>query len=97
MLCVTTRVHVLQSNPTPRASNGGSKGNNIYLKSKVIPEEKIFYKKEMTLQDPPQISKIVISDSSKYTELERKIDSITNGLSKPYFKKILKEVIKKEF
>jgi hypothetical protein len=57
------------SNPTPRASNGCSKGKNIYLKSKVI-SEKVFYKKEMTLQDP-QISKVVISDSSKYVELER--------------------------
>jgi hypothetical protein len=80
------------SNPTPRASNGGSKENNIYVKSKVIPE-KVFYKKEMTLQDP-QISKVVVLDS-KYVELERKIDSITNGLSKPYFKKILKELLKK--
>lgn len=57
------------SNPTLRASNGCSKGKNIYLKSKVI-SEKVFYKKEMTLQDP-QISKVVISDSSKYVELER--------------------------
>ena len=67
------------SNPTPRASNGCSKGKNIYLKSKVI-SEKVFYKKEMTLQDP-QISKVVISDSSKYVELERirKINSITRG------------------
>jgi integrase len=62
------------------------------VKSKVIPE-KVFYKKEMTLQDP-QISKVVVLDS-KYVELERKIDSITNGLSKPYFKKILKELLKK--
>jgi hypothetical protein len=52
---------------------------NIYLKSKII-SEKVFYKKEMTLQDP-QISKVVISDSSKYVELERirKINSITRG------------------
>ena len=57
------------SNPTLRGSNGCSKGKNIYLKSKVI-SEKVFYKKEMTLQDP-QISKVVISDSSKYVELER--------------------------
>ena len=48
----------------------------------------------MILQDP-RISKVVISDSSKYVELERKIDSITNGLSKPYFNKILKELAKK--
>jgi hypothetical protein len=81
------------SNPTPRASNVGSKENNFYVKSKVISEKKIFYKREMTLQDP-QISKAVISNS-KYIELERKIDSITNGLSKPYFNKILKELLKK--
>jgi integrase len=63
------------------------------VKSQVI-SEKVFYKKEMTLQDP-QITKVVISDSSKYLELERKINSITNGLSKPYFNKILKELLKK--
>ena len=33
--------------------------------------------------------------SSKIEELERKIDSITNGLSRPYFNKILKELVKK--
>jgi len=32
---------------------------------------------------------------SNINELERKIDSITNGLSRPYFNKILKELIKK--
>jgi hypothetical protein len=47
----------------------------------------------MTLQDS-QISKVVISDS-KYVELERKIDSITHGLSRPYFNKILKELTRK--
>ncbi|HJT83635.1 MAG TPA: hypothetical protein VJ697_04055 [Nitrososphaeraceae archaeon] len=50
-------------------------------KAKSFPE-KIFYKKEITLQDP-QISKIVISDR-RYVELERKIDSITNGSSRQY-------------
>ena len=49
----------------------------------------------MTLQDPQISTKVVISDSSNHVELERKIDSITNGLSKPYFNKILKELIKK--
>ena len=81
------------SSPTPGASDVGSNANNIYLKSEIIPKEKIFYKKEMILQDP-QISKVVISDS-RYVELERKIDSITNGLSRPYFNKILKELAKK--
>ena len=47
----------------------------------------------MTLQDP-QISKVAISDS-RYVELERKIDSITHGLSRPYFNKILKELARK--
>jgi hypothetical protein len=85
------------SSPTPGASDVGSNANNIYLKSKVIPKEKIFYKKkEMTLQDPQISTKVVVaSDSSKYVELERKIDSITNGLSRPYFNKILKELAKK--
>jgi len=82
------------SNPTPRASNGGSKGNNIYVKSQVI-SEKIFYKKEMTLQNSQISTKVVASDSSNHVELERKIDSVTNGLSKPYFNKILKELLQK--
>jgi hypothetical protein len=47
----------------------------------------------MALHDS-QISKVVASDS-KYVELERKIDSITNGLSRLYFNKILKELVKK--
>ena len=47
----------------------------------------------MILQDS-QTSKIVASDN-KYVELEIKIDSITNGLSRPYFNKILKELTKK--
>ena len=71
------------SSPTPGASDVGSKAKNIYLKSKVI-SEKIFYKKEMSLQES-QSPKVVASDS-RYIELERKIDSITNGLSRPYFK-----------
>ena len=33
--------------------------------------------------------------SSNIEELERKIDSITNELSRPYFNKILKELAKK--
>ena len=36
------------------------------------------------------------SSSNDIEQLERKIDSITKSLSKPYFNKILKEVIKKE-
>ena len=47
----------------------------------------------MTLQNS-QISKVIASDN-KYIELERKIDSITKGLSKPYFNTILKELLKK--
>jgi hypothetical protein len=73
----------------------GSKANNIYVKRKVIPEKKVFYKKkEMTMQES-QSPKVEASDSSKYVEIERKIDSITNGLSRPYFNKILKELVKK--
>jgi len=81
------------SSPTPGASDVGSKANNIYVKRKVISEKKVFYKNEMTLQES-QSPKVVASDS-KYVELERKIDSITNGLSRPYFNKILKELAKK--
>ena len=36
-----------------------------------------------------------LSSSSSIEELERNIDSITNGLSRPYFNKILKELVKK--
>ena len=82
------------SSPTPGASDVGSKANNIYVKRKVIPEKKVFYKKEMILQDS-QSPKVVVASDSKYVELERKIDSITNGLSRPYFNKILKELVKK--
>ena len=84
------------SSPTPGASDVGSKANNIYVKSKVIPEKKVFYKKkEMTLQESQSPKVVVASDSTKYVELERQIDSITNGLSRPYFNKILKELVKK--
>jgi integrase len=74
----------------------GSKENNFYVKSKVISEKKVFYKKEMTLQDL-QTPKVVLSDSTKHIELEKRIDSITKGLSKPYFNKILKELLKRNF
>src|SRR5829696_3528071 len=83
----------MDTSPTPGASDVGSKANNIYVKRKVISEKKVFYKNEMTLQES-QSPKVVASDS-KYVELERKIDSITNGLSRPYFNKILKELAKK--
>ncbi len=46
----------------------------------------------MTLQN----SQIRISSSNDIEQLERKIDSLTKSLSKPYFDKILR-VIKKEF
>jgi CHAT domain-containing protein len=35
------------------------------------------------------------SSTNTEEELERKIDSITTGLSRPYFNKILKELVKK--
>jgi integrase len=56
---------------------------------KVI-SEKIFYKKEMTLQNIQTTKQE--KEGSKSTELERKIDSITVSLSKPYFNKILKDL-----
>jgi hypothetical protein len=52
-------------------------------------------KRDMVLQQS-QIEENNNNLSSNNTEeLERKIDSITMGLSRPYFNKILKELVKK--
>ena len=45
----------------------------------------------MTLQN----SQIRISSTNDIEQLERKIDSLTKSLSKPYFNKILKQLLKK--
>jgi hypothetical protein len=47
----------------------------------------------MTLQKS-QIQINHSSSSNDIEQLERKIDSITKSLSKPYFNKILKELLK---
>jgi hypothetical protein len=80
------------SNPTPRASNVGSTKTNKNKRTEIVFRNN---KKEMTLQK----SHIQINHSSFSTndieQLERKIDSLTKSLSKPYFNKILKELLKK--
>ena len=69
------------SSPTPGASDMGTE---FVFKTKS--------RMNMALQKS-QIQNNL--SSSKIEELERKIDSITNGLSRPYFNKILKELAKK--
>ena len=51
----------------------------------------------MTLQDLQTPKTVSLSDSTKHVESEKIIDSITKGLSKPYFNKILKELLKRNF
>jgi hypothetical protein len=50
---------------------------------------------DMTLALEKSQIKENLSSSINIEELERKIDSITEGLSRPYFNKILKELAKK--
>jgi hypothetical protein len=76
------------SNPTPRASNVGSTKTNKNKRTEIV--FRTNNKKEMTLH-----SQIRISSSNDIEQLERKIDSLTKSLSKPYFNKILKELLKK--
>ncbi|HET9805626.1 MAG TPA: hypothetical protein VFP49_01825, partial [Nitrososphaeraceae archaeon] len=53
-------------------------------------------KRDMVLQKSQiKNNNNLFSSSSNIKELERKIDSITTGLSRPYFNKILKELVKK--
>ena len=59
------------SSPTPGASDVGSKANNIYVKRKVIPEKKIFYKKEMALQDSQTTSNNGAMEQSETENLIR--------------------------
>ena len=59
------------------------------ISSTIHDKEEIWSAKITTLQ------KIHTVSDSNILELERKIDSITNGLSRPYFNKILKELVKK--
>jgi hypothetical protein len=80
------------SNPTPRASNVGSTKTNKNKRTDYVFRTNKD-KKEMTLQK----SHIQINHSSTndIEQLERRIDSITKLLSKPYFNKILKKLSKK--
>jgi hypothetical protein len=79
------------SNPTPRASNVGStKRNKNKHQDHVL---RITSKKDMTLQKSQiQINHSFSADNNIEKELERKINSITKSLSKPYFNKILKKL-----
>jgi len=53
-------------------------------------------KRDMVLQKSQiEENNTLYSSSTNTEELERKIDSITAGLSRPYFNKILKELVKK--
>ena len=79
------------SNPTPRASNGDSTKTNKNKRTDLV--FRTNNKKEMTLQKS-QIQINHSSSSNDIEQLERKIDSITKSLSKPYFNKILKELLK---
>jgi integrase len=88
------------SSPTPGASDVGSFNKNTKMNKnkqrEFVLETKS--KRDMVLQQS-QIKENnnndLSSSSSNDLELERKIDSITNGLSRPYFNKILKELAKK--
>jgi hypothetical protein len=72
------------SNPTARASNVGSTYIVIYLKLK-------FYSLNLLSSSNVQVCE---SSIESLADLERKIDSITKTLSKPYFNKILNDLLK---
>ncbi len=81
------------SSPTPGASDVGSIIRNKNKQREFVSKAKS--KRDMVLQQS-QIEENNNNLSSNNTEeLERKIDSITMGLSRPYFNKILKELVKK--
>ncbi len=83
------------SSPTPGASDVGSttKRNKNKQREFVF---KTKSKRGMVLQQAQikENNNNLSSSFSNTEELERKIDSITKGLSRPYFNKILKELIK---
>jgi hypothetical protein len=78
------------SSPTPGASDVGS------LKKNKNKHTEFVFKTKSRMNMALQKSQIKNNlSSSNIEELERKIDSITNGLSRPYFNKILQELVKK--
>jgi len=83
------------SSPTPGASDVGS----TTKRNKKKQREFVFKtksKRGMVLQQSQikENNNNISSSFSNTEELERKIDSITKGLSRPYFNKILKKLIK---
>ena len=82
------------SSPTPGVSDvGSSTKTNKNKQREFVIETKS--KRDMVLQQSQiKENNNNLSSSSNIEELERKIDSITNGLSRPYFNKILKELAK---
>ena len=83
------------SSPTPGASDVGS----TTKRNKNKQTEFVFNtksKRDMVLQKSQiEENNTLYSSSTNTEELVRKIDSITTGLSRPYFNKILKELVKK--
>ena len=80
------------SSPTPGVSDVGSS-----LKTNKNKQTEFVFKTKSRMNTVLQKSQIKnnLSSSSNIEELEKKIDSNTNGLSRPYFNKILKELAKK--
>lgn len=74
------------SSPTPGASSVGSAHIVIYFKSK-----------HFLLNSSNSITNTLLIDSTREVNdisgLSRKIDSITKTLSRPYFNKILKDLL----
>ena len=83
------------SSPYPGASDVGS----TTKRNKNKQREFVFNTKSnrgMVLQQSKiDENNLFSSSTNTEEELERKIDSITTGLSRPYFNKILKELVKK--
>jgi hypothetical protein len=72
------------SSPTPGASDVGSKTRIKDKQTQLLFRDN---KQDMTLKEQ---TKIHSSTDIELEELDRKIDSITKLLSRPYFNKILK-------
>ena len=68
-------------------------GSKIRIKDKQIQFVFGYKKEDMTLRESE--TKIHFSSDTELEDLDRKIDSITKSLSRPYFNKILKELYKR--
>jgi hypothetical protein len=83
-LLIPCSKELVGSNPTPRVSNVGSKVNIIRIGDDASAEKG--KDKSMKLQE----SQITFVDGKE--QLINKVDQITNSLSRPYFRKILKKL-----